>query len=174
MFLYNKTLLLPNLSALYDIFNDDDDDDDNDVNENLYSCNYIYGDRIACKHYCRKEMNIIQIWKTKSLFDYWYDSYSGRNFIATIDYTIHDTFVKINHIGINDYANLDFFDPEEVIKNMLNFVKIVATKENKEKIIIDVHENLRIFLKYYYYIGFRATERKCSDNPFWIETELIL
>ena len=69
---------------------------------------------------------------------------------------------------------LDEYDSEELIKNMVNFVKIVATKENKLKITKDVHENLRLFLKYYYYIGFKTTTNKCTDNPFWIETELVL
>ena len=169
MHFYNKTILLPNLSALYALFNNDYDDDDF-----IYSCKYIYGERIACKHYRKNGMNIIQIWKTKSLFDYWFDPCSSQNFIATIDYTIHDTFIKIDYIGINNRLDEYEYDMEDMIKNMVNFVKIVATKEKKEKIIIDVHENLRIFSKYYYYNGFSITERKCRDNPFWIETELIL
>ena len=126
-------------------------------------------------------MHIIQIWKTKSLFDYWFDPYYSRNFIGAFDYIIYDTYIKIIHIGINDIDHrnmrnnyLDEDDAEELIKNFINFVKIVAIKENKEKIILDVHENLRIYLKYYYYIGFKITERKSIDNPFWIEVELIV
>jgi hypothetical protein len=176
MILYNKTILLPNLKAVYEVLNNND-------NESLYTCKCLYEDRIAIKHYTRKELNIIQIWKTKSLFDWWYDPYQSRNFMATIDYRLEDTYIKIMHVGINDYDRrnrynnyncLDEYDSEDLIKNMVNFVKIVATKENKAKIILDVHENLRLFLKYYYYIGFKPTERKCIDNPFWIETELIL
>lgn len=174
MILYNKTILLPNLNTLYELLNINDD-------PNLYTCKCIYADRIAIKHYIQNEKHIIQIWKTKSLFDWWYDPYESRNFIACMDYTIHDTNIKINHIGINDYEHinmynvpLDEYDAEDLIKNMVNFVKIVATKENKAKIILDVHENLRLFLKYYYYIGFKTTTNKCTDNPFWIETELIL
>ena len=95
MILYNKTILLPNLQALYELLN-------NNENESLYTCKCIYEDRIAIKHYTRKELNIIQIWKTKSLFDYWYDPYASRNFIATIDYRLEDTYIKIVYIGIND------------------------------------------------------------------------
>ena len=174
MLIYNKTILLPNLNALYELLNNNDD-------PSLYTCKCMYADRIAIKHYTRNEKHIIQIWKTKSVFDWWYDPYYSRNFIATMDYTIHDTFIKINHIGINDYDHshmyknsLDEYDAEDLIKNLVNFVKIVGTKENKLKIIIDVHENLRLFLKYYYYIGFKTTTNKCTDNPFWIETELNL
>lgn len=174
MMLYNKTILLPNLQALFELLNNTD-------NESLYSCKCIYEDRIAIRHYIRKELNIIQIWKTKSLFDWWFDPYCSKNFIATIDYTIHDTYIKINHLGINDYDHINMYnnsldenDSEDLIRNLVNFVKIVAKKENKDKIFLDVHENLRLFLKYYYYEGFKPTNRKCVDNPFWIETELVL
>ena len=176
MILYNKTILLPNLNTLYDLLNNNDD-------PSLYSCKCLYADRIAIKHYVQNEKHIIQIWKTKSLFDYWFDHYYSKNFIGCMDYTINDNYIKINHIGINDYENvnrdmhinsLDEYDSEELIKHMVNFVKIIAIKENKEKIKLDVHENLRLFLKYYYYIGFKITKNKCLDNPFWIETEILL
>lgn len=172
--LYNKTILLPNLQALFELLNNND-------NESLYSCKCIYEDRIAIRHYIRKELNIIEIWKTKSLFDWWFDPYCSNNFIATIDYTIHDTHIKINHLGINDYDHINMYnnsldenDSEDLIRNLVIFVKIVAKKENKDKIILDVHENLRLFLKYYYYEGFKPTNRKCTNNPFWVETELVL
>jgi len=174
MLLYNNTILLSNLHSLYALLN-------NNENESLNACKCIYGDRIAVKHYTHKELNIIQIWKTKSVFDYWFDPYYSRNFIATIDYAIYDTYIKIVHIGINDHDRrnlynpaLDEYDAEELITNLVNYLKIVATKENKIKIILDVHENLRLYLKYYYPIGFKTTDKKCSDNPFWIETELIV
>jgi len=174
MIFYNKTILLPNLQSLYELLQNND-------NESLYTCKCIYEDRIAIKHYTHNELNIIQIWKTKSLFDYWVDPYSSKNFIATIDYTIYDTYIKIVYIGINDCErrnvynnNLDEQDAEELIKNFVHFLKRLAIQEKKEKIILDVHENLRLYLKYYYYIGFKTTERKSTDNPYWIETELII
>jgi hypothetical protein len=176
MILYNKTILLPNLRALYDLLNNND-------NPSLYTCKCMYADRIAIKHYIDNEKHIIQIWKTKSVFDYWYDPYYSKNFIACMDYTVHDIFIKINYIGINDddpqhtYSHknaLDEYDAEDLIQHLLNFVKIIATKENKLKITMDVHENLRLYMKYYYYNGFKTTDNKCTDNPFWVETELIL
>ena len=177
MILYNKTILLPpTLQALYNLLQNNDD-------ESLYSCKCIYSDRIVCKHYTRnsnlKQNHIIQIWKTKSLFDYWFDGFSSRNCIACIDYTIHDTYIKIVHLGVRDNY-LDEYDIEDIVKHLVDFVKLVAIQENKTKIILDIHENLRIFLKYYHYIGFKiiiledGSYKKCTDNPYWIETELIL
>lgn len=174
MLVYNTTSLVPNLSALYELLQ-------NKENESLHTCKCVYKDRIAIKHYTHYCHNIILIWRTKSLFDWWYDPYCSRNFIAILDYKLNDTYIKINHIGINDnerknmYNNyLDEYDSEELIQNLINFLKIIATKEGKEKIIIDVHENLRLFLKYYYDIGFTPTKRLCADNPFWVEAEFIM
>ena len=175
MILNNKTILLPNLEALYELLQNKD-------NESLYTCKCIYEDRIAIKHYIRNEKkNLIQIWKTKSLFDWLYDPYYSSNFIACLDYTIYDTIIKIDHIGINDNNRfniynqpLDDYDAEKIIENLINFLKIIATNENKEKIIIDVHENLRIYNKYYCDLGFKTTTNKCKDNQYWIETELLI
>jgi hypothetical protein len=69
---------------------------------------------------------------------------------------------------------LNEYDAEELMNSLIAFVKLVAKKENKKKIIIDVHQNLRIFMKYYWHQGFENTDRKCIDNPYWIESELVL
>lgn len=177
MILYNKTILLPNLQTLYELLQNND-------NESLYTCKCIYVDRIAVTHYMRNEKNTIKVWKTKSLFDLWFDSCNSSNFIATIHYTIYDTYIKITYLGINDHEHrniyiyntpyLDEYDSEDLVQYLVNFIKIIAIKEKKEKILVDVHENLRLFLKYYYNLGFRTTDRKCIENPFWIETELIV
>ena len=78
-------------------------------------------------------------------------------------------------------------------------MKIVAEKENKAKVIVDVHRNsynsffvsrinanyyvfsrlhnssnLRIFEKHYKNEGFVVTERKSRDNPYYLEAELLL
>jgi len=165
MLLYNKTILLSNLQSLYELLNNND-------NESLYTCKCIYTDRIAIKHFIRNGTNIIQIWKTKSLFDYLYDDYNISNFIACVDYNIHDTYIKINHLGLNN-TFLDEYKSEDLVENIVDFIKIVANKENKLKIVLDVHENLKNYLKYYYYIGFKPNDNKSKNNPYWVETELI-
>jgi hypothetical protein len=98
-----------------------------------------------------------------------------------MDYSINDTTIKINHIGINDIEHLniynqplDEYDAENVINHLVEFLKVIAIKENKGKIIIDVHENLRIFNKYYCDLGFITTNNKSNNNPFYLETNLII
>ena len=175
---YDKIYLLSNLEKLYDLLKSN-----NANSSSLYNCKCIYQTRIAIKHSIYKKINRIQIWRTKSLFDYWYDDfhYCSKNFIGGLDYIVHDTFIKIIHLNINDgeiknlYNHcLNEYDAEELVNSLISFVKLVAKKENKKKIMIDVHHNLRIFMKYYWHHGFETTNRKCIDNPFWIESELIL
>jgi len=184
--IYNKVTLLPNLEALNAFLISDDINDDNmNMNQNP-DCKCIYGDRIAIRHIIDKNIHKIRIWKTKSLFDYWYNNfhYCHRNFIAALEYTIHEDYIKIEYLYINDADNvinnklynnpLDTYESENLINSLIHFVGNIAKRENKHKIIKDVHENLRIFKKYYYYNGFNITDKKCIDNPFWVETEIIL
>jgi hypothetical protein len=174
MLISNKTILLPNIQAINDILNSND-------NENLYNCKCIYENRIAIQHLFNNNINTIRIWRTKSLFDYWYDNFDncGKNVIASLDYTINELNIQIDHLFINDsdqnklYNNpLDEYEAEDLINTLINFLKIIAKKNFKPKIIFYVHENLKLFLKYYYYLGFQTTDRKCKQNPFWIETEI--
>lgn len=179
MLIYNKVTLLPNLNALNELLINND-------NPGLYNCRCIYEDRIAIQYILKNNSHSVRIWKTKSLFDYWYNDfhYCHKNFIAALDYTIYDKYIKIDYLYINDIGNkiniksydnsLDEYESKDLLKSLIKFVKIIAKKENKDKIIIDVHENLRIYEKYYYYNGFKITNRKSDNNPFWIETEFIL
>ena len=174
MLIYNKTVLLSNLKAIYEILNNNDD-------ESLTFCKYIYKNRIAIQYLQKNNTNTIRILRTKALFDYWYDNFDncGKNLIAICDYTIEDLCIKIDSIFVNDgdfnrlYNNpLDEYEAEELVNALVNFVKKVAKNNLKPKIIFYVHENFRLYLKYYYYLGFQTTERKCKQNPFWIETEI--
>jgi hypothetical protein len=175
MLLNNKTILLSNYESLFDVLNNKEIDD-------AYNCKFIYENRIAIQHLLKNDKNSVRIWKTYSLFDWWYNSYDkcGKNFIGIMDYTICDNFIKINHLNINDgrttlYNNsLDYDDTEELIEKLINFLKLLAKQENKNKIILDVHENLRLYQKYYYNLGFETTNRRCQDNSYWIEVEINL
>jgi hypothetical protein len=128
------------------------------------------------------------MWKTKSVFDLWYDDFNTRNFVGALDYEVHPDHIKIEYMSINEPTensrdkkykkildqNNDVITAEEsdeLRRAMLDFVKCLAKEDNKSKIVVDVHHNLRIFNKYYHTEGFNVTDRTCSDNPYWIETE---
>lgn len=178
MLLNNNTILVSNYEILFDLLNNKEIDDS-------YNCKYIYEKKLAVQHLTKKNntnINRIRIWSTYSLLDWWYDKYEncGKNFIGCMDYSIYDTYIKIDYLNINDgatylYTNpLDEDDAEDLIKELVNFIKLVANQENKNKIILDVHENLRLYSKYYYNLGFEVTNRKSIDNPYKLEIELNL
>ena len=174
MLFLNKTILLPTICALKRLLIDQ-------YITPLKTC--FYGDRIAIKHFMNRDMNVVRMWKAKSFMDWCYDDFSSSTFIGAIDYTIFDDNIKIEYMNINDsdnilYNKLKFkMDDEEAMKvnsAMIKFIKNIANENNKPKVIIDVHNNLKIFNKYYKYEGFKVTNRKAVDNPFWLEAELLL
>lgn len=98
-----------------------------------------------------------------------------------MDYFINEETVNIDYINVNDEENLSYgkeklsrSESKELVQSMVQYVKNIANKENKSKILLDVHYNLRIYNRDFKDIGFELTNRKCKDNPYWIETELIL
>ena len=163
--IFNKVKLVPNLNILFNLLNNDYSDE--------YTCNFIYGERIAIKHYTQNNQNVVRIWKTNSLFDYFYSDHLSpySTFIGAIDYTINDDHVKIDFLCINDDENKNNYEMLILKKSLINFIKNLANEKNKSKIIVDVHKNLRLYKKYYSNEGFKQTNRKCTDNPYWIEAE---
>ena len=71
MLIYNKVMLLQNLKELNELLNNND-------NSSLYNCKckYIYENRIAIELHLKKNRNIIRIWRTKCLFNYWFDDFT--------------------------------------------------------------------------------------------------
>ena len=63
---------------------------------------------------------------------------------------------------------------KEMNKELIEYMRKTAQRENKKKVIIDVHQNLRIYNKYYKDEGFELTDRRAKDNPFWKEVEIKL
>ena len=178
MEIYNNTILLSNLEILNDLLNNKKIDD-----TYLCNCKYIYEDKIIIKHWIKNKVNSIRIWRENTLFGIWYNNlgYEGKNLIAALDYIIDDNYILIDYLAISDNEtsymynySLDQFEAEDLISSLINFVKIIAKKENKNKIIMNIHENLRYYTKYYYYNDFEITNRKYKYNPFFIEIELNL
>ena len=157
---YNKTTLLPSLDALYLLLIKGPI-----INSN---CLFCIGTRIAIEHNQKDNKNSIRIWKTTSIFDYWYGELTdpGSTFIAALDYTIHTSppqnYVKIEYLGLNDGENgnlhKDSLDPvtaQELNENLLKFTEKVAKMNSISKIVVDVHSNLHLYKKYYENNGFQ-------------------
>jgi hypothetical protein len=130
------------------------------------------------------DKNVLRIWKTNTVFDYWYDNYSSQNFIASLYYIKKEKEIKIDYLDVNDsdYPRfetdekspemLDDIESKEIVNSLIEFLENIAKKEKKEKIIIDVHKNLYIYNKYYSIKGFVVTNRQCNENRNWFEAEL--
>lgn len=172
MIFLNKTIILPTMESLFLI-----------LTKNYYvppkTC--FYSDRIAIKQYIRNDLNIVRVWKTKSLLDVWYDDFNSEHFLGAIDYNICNDKIKIEYMNINDYNSclnqkfkLNDIEAMELNSALIEFVKTVAAENKKPKIVVDVHNNLRIFNKYYNYKGFEITNRKSIDTPLWLEADMRL
>ena len=124
----------------------------------------------------------IRICKTKSYFGLWYDDFSASNFLAALHYKINNNDIKIEYMNLYDNEHTYYVDCVQLTnvesrrlnKSLIQYIKNLAKKENKRKVIVDVHRNLRIFNKYYLPAGFVATNRKSEGNAFWIEAEIVL
>lgn len=154
----------------------------------------IYADRIAIQERTlnigcirdtneQKELKSIRIWKTKSLFDWWINDQSTGDFFGALDYVIEDEYIKCEYISIKDVRERGYYNSkgiltdeeiDELFNSFITYLKIKAQKENKPKIVVDVHRNLRIYGKFYEKEGFLMTERVSGDNPFYLEAELNL
>lgn len=151
--------------------------------QNQFFLSCFCSNKYALSHYGNDKIQKIRIWNTNSCFSIWYDEFRSSNFVACLYYTLHDNHIKIDYMNINDYEckdynfNKDLLDTNESLKlnhSLLSYIKYIAKLEKKPKIIVDVHQNLRIFNKYYKPEGFVETERKCIDNKYWKEAELNL
>jgi hypothetical protein len=188
MLLNNNIIFVSNLTKLNLLLN------------NIYLSDFTPSfNTIAIKHYIEESneivdsssntqvnenINIIRIWKTKSVFDYFFSifCYNNTNFIGAIDYSINDDNIRIEYLFINDnddknkfYDNiLDENESIKLTKSLINYIKILAKEKNKNKIVVEVHNNLRLYKKYYMNEGFIINNDKSTSDPCWIETEFIL
>jgi hypothetical protein len=151
---------------------------------------YILGENIQKKY----NYNIIRIWKSKAIYSYYFDIMDiSDNLLGCLDYEIKNNNIKIEYLSISDHfdntlSDSDNFDNTlsdkknilndddayELKNSLIKYVENIAKNNNLNKIIIDVHRNLRYYNKYYKDCGFIITDRICDDNPYWIEAEKII
>ena len=104
------------------------------------------------------------------------------NLIACLDYTINNDHIKIEYLSISDDFDINYRkniilndnDAIELKNSLILYIENIAKINNLNKIIIDVHNNLKYYNKYFKDNNFIITDKRCNDNPFWIETEKII
>jgi hypothetical protein len=110
--------------------------------------------------------NSIRIWKSLTLFSYYFENMNDNNYIGGIDYFIIDNILKIEYIEDNNNIN--------IINGLLDYIINIGKKNNCKKIIIELHENLENYNKYYKSYCFELTNERCCKNSFWIVAEKLI
>jgi len=189
MNIFNKTVLFPNLCAVKHMlrYGKSINNNDDTCIPSIYSEKYAfshYSEKCAFSHNYDNNKYMIRIWKTNSIFDYWYDGFRTTNFVASLYYEKHEDAIKIASLflnystypsfNVNKKQILDDDELAEIKTLLIEYIKNIAKLENKKKIFVDVHYRLKYYKLYYEKEGFVITNRRCLDNSYWIEAELLL
>ena len=139
-------------------------------NPSLELSRCIYSDRIAIKHSMIGNTNVVRMWKTQSFFDMWYDDFESAKFVAAIDYEVKPDYLKIEYMNINDgfdsmqdAATVNSTESRQLNTALITWIKTIAREEKKPNVLIDVHQNTKIFDKYYQCEGFHVMERSPEE-----------
>jgi hypothetical protein len=159
----------------------------------------IFSNKYVVKHnkyntafYNSIEYHNLKCWNSNCIFNY-YTNDSDDKEIFKLNFNINkndinNPFIYIDYLGINnDYYdkkynsvyptdNLILTNEETKLikKSLINYLELVAIKENINKIIIDVHSNLDRFNYELKEEGFIVTNKQCFLNPYWIRLEKII
>ena len=150
---------------------------------NIYSNNYIVEHNKQIRDSI--EYHNIKCWKSNCIFNYHIENEKDDNMIFSLDFSIYDTFIKIDYLDINnDFYNKKYFDYSKLkilltndeVKllrvSLINFIENWAIKKNINKIITEIHINLERYNAEFKELGFVIiTENKRILNPYWIEIE---
>ena len=121
----NKTFLVSNLKELLI------------KNKNKWLPYSLFNEKIAIKLFEDElnDINILKIWKTNTLFDYGYESFTFSNFILFLCYTKKYKSIKIEALNINE-KNLktlnELNEIYEIVKLLINFLKKNCNKYTYE------------------------------------------
>ena len=171
---YKKTLLFSNLGSLNTFLIHDKLDK---------KFSWFYVEKYAMTHVKIKNRNLIYIWKTPTLWNFYIYNYYNKikHIIGLVEYSIDKDSIKINYMFTNNKLSILYYDhildmdeSLELNSALHTYIKKIAKQENKKKIIIDIHHNLQIYNMYYKNNGYLATNHRYSDNPNWIEIEYNL
>lgn len=129
-------------------------------------------------------------WKSKCLSNYYFDEYSYNKKIFTLDFRITKDILKIKHLSINsdyndknsityntDNDRVKLTEEEKIeVKNVVfDIIKETANKNNINKVVIDIHNNLERYNEELKDEGFIVNyDNKYYSNPNWIQAEKII
>jgi hypothetical protein len=124
-------------------------------------------------------LHVVRVWRNDNYFTIDSDRIDRRKIIGALDYSVNKRFkVEFLYVQDNDDDGLNadpkYVNATEYTKAMISIAERKALESQNDRIIMDTHQSLRLFHRYYEKEGFVLTNKVASDHPAWVETEKIL
>ena len=129
-------------------------------------------------------------WKSRCLYNIYFDEYSFNRKIFTLDFNITKDILKIKHLSINNDYNdntkmiyynnkydenkllLTITESNEIKRFVFDLIYTTAIENNIDKIVIDIPSDLGRYNLELKNEGFILNyDNKCYLNPDWIHAE---
>jgi len=159
-------------------------------NKQLTNSTAFYSDKIIFKNTFYKEKKDYNIlcWKSKCLYNIYFNEYNYENKIFNLNLKINDDIIKIKNLSINnDYYDKTYFyyynhyknnfrlndeETNNIKKFIFNYITNYSKKNNIKKIIIDIDNNLERYKLELKDEGFIPIYH--DKNKYWITAEKII
>jgi hypothetical protein len=125
-------------------------------------------------------IHVVRVWKNENYFSIDKNPLEKRKSIGALDYSVNENRFKIEflHVFDNDDSGLDadpkYVNATEYIKAMISIAERKTHESKHDRIIMDTHQSLRLFHRYYKDEEFVLTNNVSSDHGAWVETQKIL
>jgi hypothetical protein len=187
--LFNSILIMTNALRLNNIINN------NSYNFNFFNKNFILKNNYYNTIFSDSiEYHNLRCWNSRCFLNYQLENFNENNMIFSLDFfinkeDINNTFIKIDYLYVNNdfytikyneflkKTNIILKDTETklIIKSLIYYIENIAKKENINKIIIDVHNDLERYNYELIGLGFNLNnDIICKLNPYWIQAEKII
>ena len=112
----------------------------------------MYGDVYTIKRETVDNWHSLRISKTLTFFNYC--GYENE-FIAAVEYTVYDTYIKINNLSVQQ-DDLSCDETCKLVSALIRWVETEAKSHNKHKLVVSINTRNMIF-----YLGF-ILQKKAS------------
>ena len=131
-------------------------------------------------HMDHGSIHVVRVWKNNNYFSIDRNSFERRKYIGALDYSVNENRFKIEflHVFDSDNGSLNadpkYVNAKEYIKSMISIAERKTIESKHDRIIMDTHNSLRLFNRYYKNEGFVMTNNVSTDHRAWVETQKIL
>lgn len=135
----------------------------------------FYRNKVVVGEYEDSPTHIIRIWKNHAIAGINCSITGGERMIGAMDYSVSANKFKIDYIYVRDVDSMQYDTPTdptkscEYVKLMISIAEKKARDLGFENIIMDTHQNLKLYKRYYENEGFEMTGRPASDHRSWLE-----